>query len=65
MANKEKLFTEFTAPTTQEWLDKIQVDFNLVEPFLGCRRSKLGKELLFVCHRFETFNYYISCFKFT
>ena len=20
MANKEKLFTEFTAPTTQEWL---------------------------------------------
>ncbi|MGN0221126.1 MAG: methylmalonyl-CoA mutase small subunit [Prevotella sp.] len=24
--NKEKLFTEFTAPTTQEWLDKIQVD---------------------------------------
>ena len=26
MANKEKLFIEFTAPTTQEWLDKIQVD---------------------------------------
>ena len=27
MSNKkEKLFTEFTAPTTQEWLDKIQVD---------------------------------------
>ena len=26
MANKEKLFTEFTAPTTQEWLDKIDVD---------------------------------------
>ena len=26
MANKEKLFTEFTAPTTQEWLDKIGVD---------------------------------------
>jgi len=24
--NKEKLFTEFQAPTTQEWLDKIQVD---------------------------------------
>lgn len=24
--NKEKLFTEFTPPTTQEWLDKIQVD---------------------------------------
>lgn len=24
--NKEKLFTEFTAPTKQEWLDKIQVD---------------------------------------
>ncbi len=24
--SKEKLFTEFTAPTTQEWLDKIQVD---------------------------------------
>ena len=23
---KEKLFTEFTAPTTQEWLDKIEVD---------------------------------------
>lgn len=23
---KEKLFTEFAAPTTQEWLDKIQVD---------------------------------------
>ncbi|MEE1092235.1 MAG: methylmalonyl-CoA mutase family protein, partial [Prevotella sp.] len=23
---KEKLFTEFTAPSTQEWLDKIQVD---------------------------------------
>ena len=23
---KEKLFTEFTAPTAQEWLDKIQVD---------------------------------------
>ena len=26
MANREKLFTEFTAPTTQEWLDKIEVD---------------------------------------
>ena len=26
MANIEKLFTEFTAPTTQEWLDKIEVD---------------------------------------
>ena len=26
MANNEKLFTEFTAPTTQERLDKIQVD---------------------------------------
>ncbi len=25
-SNKEKLFTEFTAPTTQEWLDKIEVD---------------------------------------
>ena len=24
--NREKLFTEFTAPTTQEWLDKIGVD---------------------------------------
>ena len=24
--NKERLFTEFQAPTTQEWLDKIQVD---------------------------------------
>ena len=24
--NKEKLFSEFPAPTTQEWLDKIQVD---------------------------------------
>ncbi|MGN1264161.1 MAG: methylmalonyl-CoA mutase small subunit [Prevotella sp.] len=24
--NKEKLFTEFASPTTQEWLDKIQVD---------------------------------------
>lgn len=24
--NTEKLFTEFQAPTTQEWLDKIQVD---------------------------------------
>jgi methylmalonyl-CoA mutase len=24
--NKEKLFTEFQSPTTQEWLDKIQVD---------------------------------------
>lgn len=24
--NKERLFTEFVAPTTQEWLDKIQVD---------------------------------------
>ena len=24
--NKEKLFTEFQTPTTQEWLDKIQVD---------------------------------------
>ena len=24
--NREKLFTEFEAPTTQEWLDKIQVD---------------------------------------
>ena len=23
---REKLFTEFQAPTTQEWLDKIQVD---------------------------------------
>ena len=26
MSNKEKLFSEFTAPTAQEWLDKIQVD---------------------------------------
>ena len=26
MANREKLFTEFAAPTTQEWLDKIEVD---------------------------------------
>ena len=26
MANKEQLFTEFQAPTRQEWLDKIQVD---------------------------------------
>ena len=26
MANKEKLFSEFQAPTTQEWLDKIVVD---------------------------------------
>lgn len=26
MANNEKLFSEFQAPTTQEWLDKIQVD---------------------------------------
>ncbi len=26
MENKEKLFTEFTSPTTQEWLDKIEVD---------------------------------------
>ena len=26
MANKEKLFTEFAAPTKQEWLDKIEVD---------------------------------------
>ena len=27
MSNKkEKLFTEFTAPTKQEWLDKIEVD---------------------------------------
>ena len=24
--NKERLFTEFAAPTTQEWLDKIQAD---------------------------------------
>ena len=24
--NREKLFTEFAAPTTQEWLDKIEVD---------------------------------------
>lgn len=24
--NKERLFSEFTAPTTQEWLDKIQAD---------------------------------------
>lgn len=24
--NRERLFTEFAAPTTQEWLDKIQVD---------------------------------------
>lgn len=24
--NEEKLFTEFSAPTTQEWLDKIEVD---------------------------------------
>ena len=24
--NKEKLFTEFAVPTTQEWLDKIEVD---------------------------------------
>ena len=26
MANKEQLFSEFQAPTTQEWLDKIEVD---------------------------------------
>ena len=26
MANREKLFTEFAAPTTQEWLDKIEID---------------------------------------
>ncbi|MBQ4352193.1 MAG: acyl-CoA mutase large subunit family protein, partial [Prevotella sp.] len=26
MSNKEKLFAEFVAPTTQEWLDKIEVD---------------------------------------
>ena len=26
MANKEKLFSEFQAPTRQEWLDKIEVD---------------------------------------
>ena len=26
MANKEKLFSEFQAQTTQEWLDKIEVD---------------------------------------
>ena len=26
MANREKLFTEFVAPTRQEWLDKIEVD---------------------------------------
>lgn len=26
MSNKEKLFSEFKSPTTQEWLDKIQVD---------------------------------------
>ena len=26
MANREKLFSEFQAPTTQEWLDKIEVD---------------------------------------
>jgi len=26
MKNREKLFSEFAAPTTQEWLDKIQVD---------------------------------------
>ena len=26
MVNKEKLFSEFQAPTTQEWLDKIEVD---------------------------------------
>ena len=26
MANKEQLFSEFQAPTRQEWLDKIQVD---------------------------------------
>ena len=24
--NREKLFSDFKAPTTQEWLDKIQVD---------------------------------------
>ena len=26
MVNREKLFNEFTAPTRQEWLDKIEVD---------------------------------------
>ena len=26
MANREKLFTEFAVPTTQEWLDKIEID---------------------------------------
>ena len=29
--NKEKLFSEFQAPTTQEWLDKIQVDLKGAE----------------------------------
>ena len=24
--NKQKLFSDFTAPSRQEWLDKIQVD---------------------------------------
>lgn len=29
--NKERLFTEFVAPTTQEWLDKIQADLKGVD----------------------------------
>ena len=29
--NKEKLFSEFQAPTTQEWLDKIEVDLKGVD----------------------------------
>ena len=38
-----------------------QIDLNLIKPFLGGRRSKLGKEFLFICHS-STINYYISLF---
>jgi len=35
--NKEKLFSEFQAPTTQEWLDKIEVDLKGADFLLSPR----------------------------
>ena len=33
MANKEKLFSEFQAPTKQEWLEKIEVDLKALADY--------------------------------
>ena len=39
--NKEKLFSEFQVPTTQEWLDKIEVDLKGAD-FQKRRRTRLA-----------------------